>query len=63
MNDLNRKQCEACRVGAPLVTQAEIDEFMPQIPEWEIIEIDGINRFFSKKRHIHHNKHSSHFLN
>ena len=44
MHDLNRKQCEACRVGAPLVTPAEVDEFMPQLPEWEIIEVDGINR-------------------
>ena len=31
-------------MGAPLVTQAEIDEFMPQIPGWELIEVDGINR-------------------
>ena len=44
MDDLNTKHCEACRVGAPLATQAEIDEFMPQLPEWELSEIDGINR-------------------
>ena len=31
-------------MGAPLATQAEIDEFMPQLPEWELIEVDGINR-------------------
>ena len=31
-------------MGAPLATQAEIDEFMPQLPEWELSEVDGINR-------------------
>ena len=31
-------------MGAPLATQAEIDEFMPQLPEWELSELDGINR-------------------
>ena len=44
MHDLKTKHCEACRVGAPLATQAEIDEFMPQLPEWELSEVDGINR-------------------
>ncbi len=43
MSELANKQCEACRPGAPLVTQAQIDELMPQLPEWQIIEVDGIN--------------------
>ncbi len=44
MIDLNRQTCAACQAGAPLVTQAQIDEFMPQLPDWQIIEIDGIKR-------------------
>jgi len=44
MSDLSTHTCEACRVGAPLVSQAEIEEYLPQIPDWEIIEIDGIKR-------------------
>lgn len=44
MTELAGKTCEACRAGAPLATQEEIDEFMLQIPDWEIIEIDGINQ-------------------
>ena len=44
MSNLIGKTCEACRIGAPLATQAEIDEFMPQLQDWEIIEIDGIKR-------------------
>ncbi len=44
MIDLNRQTCAACQAGAPLVTQEQIDEFMPQLPDWQIIEIDGIKR-------------------
>jgi 4a-hydroxytetrahydrobiopterin dehydratase len=44
MAHLARKTCEACRIGAPLATQAEINEFMPQLQGWEIVEIDGIKR-------------------
>lgn len=44
MDGLSQKKCEACRVGAPLVTQQEIDDYMLQLPEWEIIELDGIRR-------------------
>ena len=43
-NELIKKSCEACRVGAPQATQEEIDRYMPIIPEWEIVEIDGIKR-------------------
>lgn len=44
MNNLTSKTCEACKIGAPLASQAEIDEFMPQLQGWEQIEIDGIQR-------------------
>lgn len=42
MTDLTHKTCEVCRIGAPLVTQAEIDEFMPQLLGWELVEIEGV---------------------
>jgi 4a-hydroxytetrahydrobiopterin dehydratase len=44
MTHLAGKTCEACRIGAPLVTQAEINEFMPQLQGWKIVEIEGIKR-------------------
>jgi 4a-hydroxytetrahydrobiopterin dehydratase len=44
MNELLAMRCEACRIGAPLVSQEEIDEFMPQLPGWQIVEEDGIKR-------------------
>lgn len=44
MIDLVGKKCEACRVGVPVATQTEIEEYMQQLPEWKIVEIDGIKR-------------------
>ena len=44
MEDLAKMSCEACRIGAPLATQQEINAFMAQLPDWEIIQQDGINR-------------------
>lgn len=44
MEELKAMECEACRVGAPKVTEEEIAHFRPQIPEWDIIEREGIPR-------------------
>ena len=37
-------KCVACRRDAPTVTDEEIAELHPQIPQWELVEIDGIKR-------------------
>ena len=42
MTELKGQTCEACRRGAPPATEAEIAEFRRQIPEWEIVDRDGI---------------------
>jgi 4a-hydroxytetrahydrobiopterin dehydratase len=44
MTDLKSKSCEVCRAGAPLATEQQTREYMAQLPEWKIIEIDGIKR-------------------
>ena len=44
MDQLTQMTCVACRKGEPTVTDAEIAEFQPQIPDWQIIEVDGIQR-------------------
>ena len=48
MNELIKKTCEVCRVGAPQATQNEINEYMPQIPKWEIKEVNSIKRLVRK---------------
>jgi 4a-hydroxytetrahydrobiopterin dehydratase len=44
MEQLSKRKCEACRVGAPLVTEEEIKTLMPKIPEWKMIQEEGMNR-------------------
>lgn len=44
MTHLSKKTCTACRPGAPLVTEEEITAFLPQIPLWQMVEIDAIKR-------------------
>jgi 4a-hydroxytetrahydrobiopterin dehydratase len=36
--------CTACRRGEPTVTDEEIAELHPQVPDWEILEVDGVRR-------------------
>jgi len=35
-------RCEACRADASRVSEAEMAEFLPQVPGWRIIERDGV---------------------
>lgn len=44
MADLRTMKCEACREGAATATEEEIAGYMPQIPEWDIVEEGGIKR-------------------
>ena len=38
------EHCVACRKDAPKVTPEEIAELKPLIPDWNLVEIDGIPR-------------------
>ena len=42
MEKLIEGKCEACKADAPLVTSEERKTLMPQIPGWDVIEVDGI---------------------
>jgi 4a-hydroxytetrahydrobiopterin dehydratase len=44
MTELKDQKCEACRVGAPRVTDEEMQSLLPRIPEWELKQVDGIKR-------------------
>jgi 4a-hydroxytetrahydrobiopterin dehydratase len=44
MTDLHGMKCVACQAGEPMVSQGEIDLLHPQIPEWKIKEVDGVQR-------------------
>ena len=44
MSTLQESTCTACRADAPRVTDEEIAELKPQIPDWQIVEREGIRR-------------------
>lgn len=44
MNFLAEKKCEVCAVGAPVLSEQELEELLPQISQWRIVEQDGIKR-------------------
>jgi 4a-hydroxytetrahydrobiopterin dehydratase len=42
MEELTQLKCTACRGGDPTVTDAEIADLQPQVPDWRVIEVNGI---------------------
>ena len=44
MTSLTEMSCVACRRDAPTVTEEEIAELHPQVPDWELLEVDGVPR-------------------
>ena len=42
MTDLNQKHCEACRAGAPHVSDGELKELIAKIPDWNIETRGGV---------------------
>lgn len=44
MTDLQAQACVPCRGGEPPLSEAEIATLKPQLPGWELIEVDGIKR-------------------
>jgi 4a-hydroxytetrahydrobiopterin dehydratase len=44
MTRLVESTCEACRIGAPTLTDAEIAHYRKETPAWDVTEVDGIRR-------------------
>lgn len=44
MSDLSSGVCEPCRVGAPVLTGEELAELPSQIPEWSVVEVEGVKQ-------------------
>ena len=44
MSSLARQRCVACRRDAPKLTDDEIAELQPEVPDWEVREVEGVKR-------------------
>ena len=42
MSTLSAERCVACRRDSPRVTEAEVADLRRQIPDWQLVERDGI---------------------
>lgn len=44
MSDLNQQVCEACNADAPRVTEEEMQALMKDVPDWQLVETEGIKQ-------------------
>jgi 4a-hydroxytetrahydrobiopterin dehydratase len=44
MEALKQLKCVPCRGGEPPLTSEQIDGLKPGVPDWQVIEVDGIQR-------------------
>ncbi len=44
MQLLKDMSCQACRKDSPRVTEEEIQELLPKLPDWALVERSGIPR-------------------
>jgi len=44
MERLAAIKCDVCRGGAPTETDAEMQTYLTQVPDWEVVERDEIRR-------------------
>ncbi|MDR7419875.1 MAG: 4a-hydroxytetrahydrobiopterin dehydratase [Armatimonadota bacterium] len=44
MASLTQMKCTACRGGEPTLTDAQIAALRPEVPDWQVVERDGIKR-------------------
>ena len=44
MSELTRMKCTACRGDEPTLTDDEIEELRPQVPDWQVVEREGVKR-------------------
>jgi 4a-hydroxytetrahydrobiopterin dehydratase len=44
MSTLVNERCVACRRDAPRVPEEEIPALRQEIPEWDLVEVDGVPR-------------------
>lgn len=55
MSELSKQQCEACSPDAPKATEEEKRALSAEVPDWDIVEIDGeeqLKRAFKLKNFV-----------
>jgi len=42
VSELSNQNCEACRADATPISEDELHQLMPSIPDWEVISVDDV---------------------
>jgi 4a-hydroxytetrahydrobiopterin dehydratase len=42
MGELTEMKCTACRGDEPTLTNSEIEQLRPQVPDWRVLEREGV---------------------
>ncbi|WP_210396869.1 4a-hydroxytetrahydrobiopterin dehydratase [Motiliproteus sediminis] len=50
MNLLQNQSCEACRADAPEVSREQAAAWMAELPEWRLVERDGVAKLIRRYR-------------
>jgi 4a-hydroxytetrahydrobiopterin dehydratase len=55
MDTLVQMKCVACRADSPSATESDLSEWLPQLPEWKIVErveVRNLERIFKFKNFV-----------
>ncbi len=44
--NLINRECKPCRGDAPTLNQDQITEYLAAVPQWQMIETNGVNKIF-----------------
>lgn len=44
MTEFHQMKCVACRGDEPKLTDTEIEELKSEVPDWQVIEVEGVKR-------------------
>jgi len=44
MSELKEQKCVPCRGDEPTVSDEELKSYHKQVPDWDVIEVDGVKR-------------------
>lgn len=44
MSDLTSASCVPCKGGVPALTDDEINQLLPDVPEWHVSQVEGVKR-------------------
>ena len=48
MTDLKQQKCVPCESDIPAMTEDEIKDMQKEVPEWKVVEVDGVHHLKRK---------------